>query len=198
MCWCQVGAWSGVKQRMRAVSRYMCRKVICAQVLNVGARPSSRGVNTFVSHVWKAMPYSSPGDKQAREEGCTGIPPSLAHAEILAVLGLGRLGSLLFALRDGVLGWPGAFFDQLLAGAVRDVCFRDAAGSFSEPLRDHGGWARFWRGFGLCLALGILRGCRPLGWFKWNGDCCVFNGRVMCGAASGRGESAICYEWLHT
>lgn len=141
---------------MRAVSRYMCRKVICAQVLNVGARPSSRGVSTFVSHVWMPCRTINSVKKQAREHGCTGIPPSLAHAEILAVLGLGRLGSLLVALRDGVLGRPGAFLDQLLAGAVRDVCFRDAAGSFSEPLRDHGGWARFWRGYGLGLALGIL------------------------------------------
>lgn len=36
--WCMGGG----KERRRAVRRYMCRKVIWAQVLKVGVRPSAR------------------------------------------------------------------------------------------------------------------------------------------------------------
>lgn len=83
---------------MRVVSRYMCRKVICAQVLKVGTRSSPRRVRMDCQLcVRRACRRVEVSAEVGWERGCTGIPPSLAHAEVFPVFSLGRLGSFLFA-----------------------------------------------------------------------------------------------------
>lgn len=127
-------------------------------------------------HAWwwqkkrKSLVSMGGREEEEEEEGkaesrgpVTCIPPSLTHTEILPILRLRRLRALLPALRNRVVGWPRALFDQLLAGTVSDVCFRHVAGLFSDALRYRGGWAGFWRGVGLALEFGILGGWRSLG-----------------------------------
>lgn len=60
------------------------------------------------------------------------IPPAFAYAEVLPFGGLGYHAVLLVALRDGVVGVAGAFFDELLAGAVGNIGLCDRGGSLVD------------------------------------------------------------------
>ena len=159
----------------------MCRKVICAHVLKVGARPSSRYIHTYIPSACAEGMSKVRAERYClleRTGGRTGIPPSLTHAQILAVFGLGRLRALLLALRNRVVGWPRAFFDQLFAGTVRDVCLRHAAGSFSKTLRDLGRRARFRWGCGIAIGLGILRRWSSSAGYQRSWCACLGCGRL--------------------
>ena len=88
-------------------------KVICAQLINVGARPSS------------AFPSASQIATSPQPSfSLTLEPPALAHPQVRPRLIPRNLPILLQRLRDRVLGMPRALLDQLLRGRIRHVRLR--------------------------------------------------------------------------
>ena len=112
---------------MRTVRRYMCRNVICAQLLNVGVSPSSKEPIRVNSRF-----DSSLGRINGSGNQLTLIPPSLPYPQIFTIFSLRYLYSFLTGLWYCIIPMPSTFLDQDLCYPVRNVCFSDTGGTFTN------------------------------------------------------------------
>ena len=101
----------------------MWRKVIWAQVLNVGVRP--RAGKEIANQHCTLGKISSGVENSEEEDRHTLIPPPRSHTQILTILRLGDIDVLVVRLRYRIICLPRTFFDEVFADAVGHVCFCD-------------------------------------------------------------------------